>query len=79
MKEAIKNIICMVVAIIIFGSIGTIFGSGISHLLFCDDSEPRTQHMCQCELCKTRRQLESCEVIDSIIKDRIVIVQHVDK
>ena len=79
MKEATKNIICMVVSIIIFGSLGIAVGKGISHLLFCDDSEPKVQHMCTCDLCKVKRQLESCEVIDSIIKERVVIVQNVDQ
>lgn len=31
-------------------------------------------HMCPCDACKVRRQLESIELIDSIIKDRIVFV-----
>lgn len=69
MKEATKNVICMVVTIILYGSLGYVFGQGILHLLFCDDSEPKVHHMCTCDLCKTRRQLESCEVIDSITNE----------
>lgn len=82
MKKTTKNIIETFADMVIFGFLGIIIGSialvvgyETSRLLFCGDSE----HMCTCDLCKTRRQLESCEVIDSIINERIVIVMNSDE
>jgi uncharacterized membrane-anchored protein YhcB (DUF1043 family) len=31
------------------------------------------QHLCTCELCKVKRQLETCEVLDSIFTSKIEI------
>lgn len=34
---------------------------------------PRRQHLCECEICKTKRQLETCEVLDSVFTSKIQI------
>ena len=35
---------------------------------------PKQQcHVCTCELCKVKRQLETCEVLDSIFMSKIEI------
>lgn len=49
-------------------AIGSMIGNVISHFIW-----PQKRHLCQCEYCKTVRQREAVEVIDSIIHERIVI------
>lgn len=49
-------------------AIGSTIGNVISHFIW-----PQKRHLCQCEYCKTMRQREAVEVIDSIIHERIVI------
>jgi len=49
-------------------AIGSTIGNVISHFIW-----PQKRHLCQCEYCKTVRQREAVEVIDSIIHERIVI------
>ena len=49
-------------------AIGSTIGNVISHFI-C----PQQRHLCECEYCKTVRQREAVEVIDSIIHERIVI------
>lgn len=34
---------------------------------------PRKQHLCTCEVCKVKRQLETCEVLDSVFTSKIEI------
>ena len=34
---------------------------------------PRKQHLCECEMCKVKRQLETCEVLDSVFHSKIQI------
>lgn len=34
---------------------------------------PRKQHLCECEMCKVKRQLETCEVLDSVFTSKIQI------
>lgn len=36
-------------------------------------SRQQQQHLCTCELCKVKRQLETCEVLDSIFTSKIEI------
>lgn len=48
--------------------VGTTIGNVISHFI-C----PETRHLCECEYCKTVRQREALEIVDSIIHERIVI------
>ena len=49
---------------------GSFIGHGIGWIMF---DRKETSHICQCETCKTIRQLESIELVDSIIHERIVI------
>lgn len=49
-------------------TIGTTLGNVISHFIW-----PHPRHLCECEYCKTVRQQEALEVVDSIIHERIVI------
>ena len=49
---------------------GSVIGHGIGFMMFDQRHHP---HLCRCEACKVTRQLEACEVIDSIIKERVVI------
>ena len=48
--------------------VGSFVGQLTYHLMF-----PQKKHLCTCELCKSIRQLEAAEMVDSIIKERIVI------
>jgi hypothetical protein len=47
---------------------GTIIGNMISYFIW-----PQSRHLCECEYCKTVRQREAVEIVDSIIHERIVI------
>jgi hypothetical protein len=49
-------------------AIGSTFGNVISYFIW-----PSKHHLCECEYCKTVRQREAVEVMDSIIHERIVI------
>lgn len=49
-------------------AIGSIICNVISFFIW-----PPKHHLCECEYCKTVRQLEAVEIVDSIIHDRIVI------
>lgn len=51
-------------------AVGSFIGHGIGWAMF---DRKKTSHICQCETCKTIRQLESIELVDSIIHERIVI------
>lgn len=55
--------------------IGSVMGTLMAHILIAIFSftPPSKRHLCTCEYCKTVRQREAVEVIDSIIKERIVI------
>ena len=55
--------------------IGAIMGTLLAHILIAIVSytPPSKRHLCTCEYCKTVRQREAVEVLDSIIKERIVI------
>lgn len=64
MKDKIINGIIFLMAF----AIGSTIGNVISHFIW-----PQKRHLCQCEYCKTMRQREAVEVIDSIIHERIVI------
>lgn len=55
--------------------VGALIGTIIGHIfiaLICY-VPPSKRHLCTCEYCKTVRQREAVEVLDSIIKERIVI------
>jgi len=55
--------------------VGAFVGTIIGHIfiaLICY-VPPSKRHLCTCEYCKTVRQREAVEVLDSIIKERIVI------
>lgn len=52
-------------------AIGTVIGQSLCYFII-PTSKVET-HVCTCEYCKTKRQLEAIEVVDSIIHDRIVI------
>ena len=65
MKEKI-----MIFAVLVLSfAIGSIIGHSIGYIIF----DRPNRHLCTCESCKLTRQLEACEVIDSIINERIVI------
>ena len=63
-----KDKIIIGIIFIISFAIGSTIGNVISHFIW-----PQKCHLCQCEYCKTMRQREAVEVIDSIIHERIVI------
>ena len=63
-----KDKIIIGIIFIISFAIGSTIGNVISHFIW-----PQKRHLCQCEYCKTVRQREAVEVIDSIIHERIVI------
>ncbi len=63
-----KDKIIIGIIFIISFAIGSTIGNVISYFI-C----PQKRHLCQCEYCKTVRQREAVEVIDSIIHERIVI------
>jgi hypothetical protein len=63
MKEKVVMFFIFVLAF----AFGSVLGHGIGYLLF----DKNNKHLCTCEYCKTIRQLEACEVIDSIIKERM--------
>ena len=62
-----RNLIIGFVFIVAF-AIGSTIGNVISRIIW-----PQQRHLCECEYCKTVRQREAVEVIDSIIHERIVI------
>ncbi len=62
-----RNLIIGFVFLVAF-AIGSTIGNIISHFIW-----PYPHHLCECEYCKTVRQREAIEVIDSIIHERIVI------
>lgn len=49
-------------------AIGSTIGNVISYFIW-----PPKRHLCECEYCKTVRQREAVEIVDSIIHERIVI------
>lgn len=49
-------------------AVGSTIGNVISYF-----SWPPKRHLCECEYCKTVRQREAVEIVDSIIRDCIVI------
>ena len=54
---------------------GSFVGHGVGYMLF----DRSNRHICTCEYCKTIRQIEACEVIDSIMHERLVInIEKVD-
>ena len=63
-----KDKIIIGIIFIISFAIGSTIGNVISYFI-----RPPKRHLCQCEYCKTVRQREAVEVIDSIINERIVI------
>lgn len=63
-----KDKIIVGIIFVLAFAIGTTIGNVISYFIW-----PHSRHLCQCEYCKTVRQRESIEVIDSIIHERIVI------
>ncbi len=63
-----KSILSLVFAAIV----GSFIGEALIYALF-NSSMPQQAHVCQCERCKLIRQLETVEVLDSVIRDRIVI------
>lgn len=67
-KIEMKNKIIMGFIFLMAFAIGSTIGNVISHFIW-----PYPHHLCECEYCKTVRQREAVEVVDSIIHDRIVI------
>ena len=65
-KEKIAELIVFTLTF----AVGLSIGHGIGWAIF---DRKKTSHICQCETCKTIRQLESIELVDSIIHERIVI------
>ena len=53
--------------------VGVLIGNFISFSIECFVLPKPKQHLCECELCKTKRQLETCEVLDSIFTSKIEI------
>ena len=47
---------------------GSTVGNVVSHFAF-----PHPRHMCECDYCKAVRKQEAVEVVDSIVRERIVI------
>ena len=68
MKHETKDMFVTVVIFFTAAMAGTVVSGVINHALW--DSQ---KHVCQCELCKTVRQREALEVVDSVIYERIVI------
>ena len=58
-----KDKIVVGIIFVLAFAIGTTIGNVISYF----------RHICQCEYCKTVRQREAVEIVDSIIHERIVI------
>lgn len=48
--------------------VGTIISGVLNYVLWGSQ-----KHLCECEYCKTVRQQEALEVVDSIIHERIMI------
>jgi hypothetical protein len=47
--------------------VGAILGTIAGDYLYDNYiSEPPKPHLCKCEMCKIQRQLETCEVLDSV-------------
>lgn len=55
--------------------VGAFVGTMIAHIILAafDYTLSSKRHLCTCDYCKTVRQREAVEVLDSIIKERIVI------
>jgi len=68
MKKTEKAVMYIILTLAF--AVGSFIGHGIGWAVF---DRHETSHVCQCETCKTIRQLEAVEVVDSIIHDRIVI------
>lgn len=66
-----KNLKYILLLTLMF-SVGSFVGHLASRLLFSSLSIVPC-HLCTCDNCKTVRQLEAVEVMDSVIRDRIII------
>lgn len=55
--------------------VGALIGTLIGHIFIAVICyvPPSKRHLCTCDYCKTVRQMEAVEVLDSVIKERIVI------
>ena len=52
--------------------VGAILGTVTGDYLYDNYiSEPPKPHLCTCEMCKIQRQLETCEVLDSIFINKV--------
>lgn len=63
-----KDKIIFVIIFVLAFAIGSVIGNIIGYFIW-----PHQRHLCQCEYCKTVRQREALEMIDSVIHERIVI------
>lgn len=68
MKKETKDMLVTVAIFFTAAMAGTVISGVINHILWGSQ-----KHVCQCEYCKTVRQRETVEILDSIIHDRIVI------
>lgn len=68
MKQETKDKLVIAAIIFMAAMAGTVISGVINYALWCNQ-----KHLCQCELCKTVRQREALEVVDSVIHERIVI------
>lgn len=69
MKEKLGFLVALAISTIVGVLIGTIVVDTAKYFLL-----PRQQcHVCTCEVCKVKRQLETCEVLDSIFHSKIQI------
>ena len=67
MKKNLKTIVLLFVTFLV----ASLIGQTVANVVF--PRKTQTNHICTCERCKLTRQLETIEVVDSVIHERIVI------
>lgn len=55
------------VILMLASAVGIVIGEVFRYFVF--PHQPQTNHVCTCEHCKLTRQLETLEVLDSILKE----------
>lgn len=53
--------------------VGVLIGNVICDVVKIAFFSKQQCHVCTCELCKVKRQLETCEVLDSVFTSKIEI------